>query len=285
LRCALVHHRRGVLARESVVHRARLLTASEIREVESGDGDRQVLLTLATAIEEEWLRELFPEAVEEKTELTYDPLLRRVVGRTVTLFHDLVLQEKKSEQVAPASAAAILAREVMAGNCPLKKWDHSVEQWIARLNFAAANFPELELPPIGNPDRALLIEQICEGAASYREIKERSVAPVLKTWLSAAQQAALDQLAPDRIKLPNNRQAKIVYTDGNPPRIAVRIQDLFGVANRLTIGNGRVQLRIEVLAPNHRPVQITDDLTSFWRESYPKIKQELQRKYPKHQWR
>ena len=66
LRCALVHHRRGVLARESVVQRARLLTASEIREIETSDGERQVLLTLATAIKEEWLREFFPEAVQKE---------------------------------------------------------------------------------------------------------------------------------------------------------------------------------------------------------------------------
>ena len=285
LRCALVHNRRGVLARESVVHRARLITASEIREIESSDGERQVLLTLATEIKEEWLREFFPEAVEEKTEVTYDPSLRRVVGRTVTLFHDLVLAEKKSERVPRAEAAAILAREVIAGTCPLKKWDHGIEQWIARLNFAVTAFPELELPPIGEADRALLIEQICQNATSYKEIKERPVAPVLKSWLSAAQQAALDQLAPERIKLPNDRQAKIVYSASQAPTIAARIQDLYGVANGLTIGNGRIPLRIEVLAPNHRPIQITDDLTTFWRDSYPKIKEELQRKYPKHRWR
>jgi ATP-dependent helicase HrpB len=67
--------------------------------------------------------------------------------------------------------------------------------------------------------------------------------------------------------------------------IAARIQDLYGVPASLTIGNSRVPLRIEVLAPNHRPIQITDDLTTFWRESYPKIKAELQRKYPRHEWR
>lgn len=285
LRCALVHNRRGVLARESVVHRARLLTASEIREIESSDGERQVLLTLATAIKEEWLREFFPEAIQEKTEIIYDSSLRRVVGRTVTLFRDLILGEKKSERVPADAAAAILAQEVMAGNCPLKKWDHAIEQWIARLNFAAAAFPELELPPIGEADRALLIEQVCQGATSYKEIKERSVAPVLKSWLSAAQQAALDQLAPERIKLPNERNVKIVYGPVTPPTIAARIQDLYGVSDRLTIANGRIPLRIEVLAPNHRPIQITDDLRTFWRESYPKIKAELRRKYPKHQWR
>jgi ATP-dependent helicase HrpB len=284
LRCALVHNRRGVLARESVVHRARLLTASEIREIESSDGERQVLLTLATAIKEEWLREFFPQAVSEKTEVTYDPSLRRVIGRTTTVFHDLILAEKKSERVPAAEAAAILAREVSAGNCPLKHWDHAIEQWIARLNFAAKAFPELELPPIAETDRALLIEQICQGATSYKEIKERPVAPILKSWLSAAQQAGLDQLAPEQIKLPNERNARITYGASHAPTIAARIQDLYGVANSLTIGNGRVALRIEVLAPNHRPIQVTDDLTTFWRDSYPKVKQELQRKYPKHRW-
>jgi ATP-dependent RNA helicase HrpB len=283
LRCALVHNRRGVLARESVVHRARLLTASEIREIESSDGGRQVLLTLATAIKEEWLREFFPEAIRENAEVVFDSTHRRVVGRTVTRFHDLVFAEKASERVPPLQAAAILAREVMAGNCPLKKWDHSVEQWIERLNFAADAFPELELMPIGEEDRALLIEQICQGATSYKEIKERPVLRVLRTWLNAVQHAALDQLAPERVRLPNDRQAKIVY--GKRPTIAARIQDLYGVEEGLTIANGRVALRIEVLAPNHRAIQVTDDLTTFWRESYPKIKQELQRKYPKHRWR
>ena len=60
-------------------------------------------------------------------------------------------------------AATILAREVKAGNCPLKQWNHAIEQWIARLNFAAATFPELGLPPIGEEERTLLTEQICQG--------------------------------------------------------------------------------------------------------------------------
>ena len=147
LRCALVHNRRGVLARESVVHRARLLTASEIREIESSDSQRQVLLTLATAIKEEWLRELFPEAIRERTEVTYDSSLRRVVGRTVTLFHELVLAEKKSERVPADESAALLAREVMAGNCPLKQWNHAIEQWIARLEFRRRGISRTRVSP------------------------------------------------------------------------------------------------------------------------------------------
>jgi ATP-dependent helicase HrpB len=284
LRCALVHNRRGVLARESVVHRAKLLTTSEIREIESSDGERQVLLTLATAIKREWLSEFFPDAVREQVEVVFDRDLRRVLGRRVSLFHDLVLEENKTERVPAHEAAALLAREVIAGTCPLKKWDHATEQWIARLNFAAARFPELELPPIAASERVLLLEQICMGAISYKEIKERPVAPALKSWLSGAQQSALDQFAPERIKLPNDRSARITYRPGAPPTIAARIQDLYGVEKGLVAGAGRVALRIEVLAPNHRPIQITDDLATFWSESYPRIKKEMQRKYPKHVW-
>ncbi|HEX8077744.1 MAG TPA: helicase-related protein, partial [Chthoniobacterales bacterium] len=178
LRCALVHGRRGLLARESAVHDARLLVASEIREIESSDKERQVLLTLATEIEEAWLRELFPETFREEKRVEFDPALRRVIGRRATLFHDLVL---RSEEFSPAddpAAAELLAREVVAGSCPLKQWDNAVEQWIARVNFVAAEFPDLQFPTIDEAGKRLLIEQICQGAASYKEIKDRPVWPV-----------------------------------------------------------------------------------------------------------
>jgi ATP-dependent helicase HrpB len=285
LRCALVHGRRGVLARESSVHGARLLVASEVREIESSDKERQVLLTLATRIEEEWLRELFPESFRQETRVEFDPTLRRVVGQRATLFHDLVLHSDEFFPKEDPTTAQILAREVMAGSCPLKHWDNAVEQWIARVNFIATEFPELEFPRIDHAGKLLLLEQICQGATSYKEIKERPVWPAVKSWLSVAQQERLDELAPERIKLAGGRAAKIAYGDGAAPTIAARIQDLYDTPRGLAVGRGRIALRIQVLAPNHRPIQITNDLETFWREGYPKIKKELQRKYPKHEWR
>ena len=284
LRCALVHGRRGVLARESVVHRAPLLVASEIREIESSDKERQVLLTLATRIEEPWLRELFPEAFSETVEVTFDAAARRVVARAHVSFHDLVLRNGPAE-VPPERAAALLAEQVLAGTCALKNWDNAVEQWIARVNCAAAWFPEMAIPPITADDKRLLIEQICAGAESYKEIKDRPVWPTVKSWLPPHQQHLIDQLAPERIELPNGRKAKITYSDSAQPFVAARIQDLYGVERNLTVGRARVPLVIQVLAPNHRPIQITSDLEGFWRDAYPKIKKELQRKYPKHEWR
>jgi ATP-dependent helicase HrpB len=286
LRCALVHARRGVLARESTVHDTRLLVASEIREIESSDKERQVLLTMATKIEEEWLRELFPESFREETRVEFDSVSRRVIGRRTTLFHDLLLRSDEFSAANEPAAAQLLAREVVAGTCPLKHWDNAVEQWLARVNFVAAQFPEMEFPRIDAAAKLLLLEQICQGAASYKEIKERPVWPTVKSWLNSGQQKALDDLAPERIKLASGRAAKITYSDdGAPPTIAARIQDLYDTPRGLSIGPGRIPLRIQVLAPNHRPIQITTDLETFWREGYPKIKKELQRKYPKHVWR
>lgn len=286
LRCALVHARRGVLARESVVHQARLLVASEIREIESSENERQVLLTLATKIEEDWLRELFPESFREEKRVEFDPTLRRVLGRRVTLFHDLVLRSEEFPAADDPAAARLLAREVAAGTCPLKQWDNAVEQWIARVNFVAAKFPELEFPQVDEAAKLLFLEQICQGATGYKEIKDRAVWPIVKSWLNRAQQQSLDDLAPERIKLAGGRAAKITYSDdGSAPTIAARIQDLYDTPRGLNVGRGRIPLRIQVLAPNHRPIQITNDLETFWREGYPKIKKELQRKYPKHVWR
>jgi ATP-dependent helicase HrpB len=284
LRCALVHGRRGVLARESVVQRAPLLVASEIREIESSDKERQVLLTLATRIEEPWLRELFPEAFRDHVDVSWDATARRVVARRQTTFHDLALRGDPTEP-PPDEAAALLAEQVVAGTCPLKNWDNAVDQWILRVNFVATAFPDLAIPPIGESDRLLLIEQVCSGAVSYKDIKDRAVWPAVRSWLAAPQQHVIDQFAPERIELPNGRKAKIIYSTSSPPSVAARIQDLYGVERNLTLGRGRVPLVIQVLAPSHRPIQITSDLEAFWRDAYPKIKKELQRKYPKHEWR
>jgi ATP-dependent helicase HrpB len=85
--------------------------------------------------------------------------------------------------------------------------------------------------------------------------------------------------------LSNGRTPKVVYEDGAPPYISLRIQELFGVTETPRIAAGRVPLSVHILAPSMRPVQVTQHLGNFWREHYPRIKSELKRKYPKHEWR
>src|SRR5579862_1147124 len=285
LRCQLVHGRKGVLARESAVRESELLVASEIREVQGKDGELQVLLTLATAIREEWLRELFPDGCRQRREVFYDPAQRRVVARDEVCFRDLVLRSGQAAEPPLEEAAAILAAEVIAGNCPLKNWDHAVEQWIIRVERLREWMPELELPALGEEGRRALLQQICHGAFSYKEIKEREVWATVKSWLSTGQQGWVDRFAPERISLPNGRKARAAYAASGPPVVAAKIQDLYGVEESLFVAEGRIPVVIQALAPNHRPIQVTSNLATFWKEAYPKAKQELQRKYPKHEWR
>ncbi len=285
LRCELVHGRRGMLARESVVQSAPLFVAAEIREVEGKDKTVNTLLSLATAIEENWLREIFPDDLAASPRVFYDTTARRVYAEQQVRFRDLVIGTRRIEPPPPDLAGEMLAQEVIAGRLTLNDWDDAAEQWILRLNLLGRWCPELNLPPIGDEDRKHLIQQICHGAFTYKEIKDKPIKPMLRNWLSSSQQELLNKHAPERLSLSNGRTPKVVYDSANPPHISIRIQELFGVKTTPAIAMGRVPVLVHILAPNHRPVQITQDLTSFWHDQYPKVKQELQRKYPKHEWK
>ena len=286
LRCELVHGRKGVLARESAIQKAQLFVAAEITEVGGRGGEVSVLLSLATAVEEPWLREMFPSDYRESRGVSYDPESKRVVARRERRFRDLVIDAKAGGDDVPLDeAAALLAREVLAGRIRIDQWAEIAEPWITRVNRFAEWFPEFEVNPMGEGDRATLVEQLCYGETSARGVREKEVLPVLRDWLTPEQLAALDDHVPERLVMANGRRSRITYAKEGPPVLSARIQELYGVNGRFTIGHGRVPVRIEVLAPNQRPIQVTDDLANFWREVYPRMKPELSRRYPRHEWR
>ncbi|MBA4149097.1 MAG: DEAD/DEAH box helicase [Verrucomicrobia bacterium] len=285
LRCELVHKRTGVLARESVVQRSQLFVAAEVREVEGRDKTINTILSLATAIELEWLQQFYPEDFTTTSSVTYDEATKRVYAAEMIYFRQLALSSKRVEPPPADAAARLLAEQVVAGRLTLNHWDNSVEQWILRLNSLSRWCPDFELPPIADEDRKALIEQICHGAMSSKDIKDRDVKTTVKSWLSHAQQETLDKYAPERLTLTNGKTPKVVYTAEGNPYISLRIQELFGVEQTPKIAMNRIPVLVHILAPNMRPVQITQDLAGFWREHYPKVKSEMQRKYPKHEWR
>lgn len=285
LRCELVHNRRGVLARESVVQHSPLFVAAEIREIGGRDNEVNTILSLATAIETDWLQTLFPDDIKSDLHVQFDAQQKRVLAAELLRFRDLALAAKRIDPPPAEPAARLLADEVLAGRLLLPNWDHSVEQWLARLNLLCQQCPELQLPAITDEDKKHIIEQLCHGAVSYKDIKEREVKPVVMSWLSVAQREFLDKHAPERLTLPNGRTPKVVYENGKSPFISLRIQELYDVNQTPKIAMGRVPVTVHVLTPGMKPIQVTQDLPSFWREHYPRIKSELARKYPKHFWR
>jgi ATP-dependent helicase HrpB len=284
-RCDLVHGRRGTLSRDSVVRWSPLMVIAEIQEIGGKPGDVNTVLSLATAIDVEWLREFFPLDLKQETRVTFDSVAMRVRAEETVRFRDLVVSAKRLETPPRDAAAQLIAAEVVAGRLSLPKWDHAVTQWILRLNLLAQWCPDLALPPIGDEERRHIIEQVCHGAVSYKDIKDREVKSVVFSWVSHAQRGLVEKYAPERITLSNGRTPKVTYEEGTPPFISLRIQELFGVTQTPKIAMGRVPLSVHILAPSMRPVQVTQDLANFWREHYPGIKSQLQRKYPRHEWR
>jgi ATP-dependent helicase HrpB len=285
LRCGVIHDRRGMLARESVVQNATLIVAGEISEIQGRGGEVNVLLSLATAIEESWLEELFPGDLKNGKTVIFDASLRRVVLTEERRFRDLVLESKTTSENPPEEdAARLLAEQVSTGGLKLGQWNEKVDRWIVRVNRMAEWFPELEVTAISVADKALLIEQICYGCFGARDLKDQPVMPVLKDWLRVEQLAVMDDYMPEQIIMPNGRNARIRYAEEGPPILSARIQELEGVPHDFRLGSGRLAVKFEILAPNQRPVQMTNNLGEFWTTLYPQIRSQLAGRYPKHRW-
>src|SRR5208283_2430091 len=252
LRCELVHNRRGVLARESAVQHSQLFVVAEVREIEGRDVN--TILSLATAIELEWLRELFPDDLKSELQVQFDASAKRVQAAELVRFRGLALSAKRVEPPPADAAARLLADEIIAGRLPLPNWDHHVEQWLLRLRLLCQHCPELQLPPITEDDRKHIIGQLCHGAVSYKDIKEREVKPLVMSWLSEAQRQLLDKHAPERLTLVNGRTPKVAYEATGSPHISLRIQELYDVTQTPKIALGRVPVLVHILTPGMKPI-------------------------------
>jgi len=286
LRCALVHGRTGELRRESSIRHAKLLVAAEVDEIQARGGVT-TYLSLATAIEESWLQELFPSEFSMVNHVRYDATQRRVVTRVERRFRDLVLETKERDDAPSDAASRILAEEVAAGRLELEKWDAPVDAWIRRVNFLAKHCPELGIPVFDDAARRMVIEEVCTGAVAYRDIRDRPVFGVVRGWLTHEQAMALETYCPDKLILPRKKHpARIEYTADGQAEIEATVQELYDFpGSKLRVCLGKVPMVICIQSPARRTQQRTTDLDAFWKGSYEGVKKELRGRYPKHEWR
>ncbi len=284
-RCELVHGRRGDLAKESLVQNSPLIVAAEVSEVGSQGGNISTILSMITAVNPAWLRELFPQDIAGKLHVFFDNNTKRVAADELLQFRGLALEKRRVEPAPADEAARLLAAEVMAGRVQFDEWDESVEQWILRLKRLSEWCPELELPAISEADRQDLIQQLCYGCLGYKDVRAVPVKAEVKGWLSPLQNSLLDKYAPERLEFANGRRPKVTYVSDGPPYIEARIQELYDVGQTPKVAMGRVPVSCHILTPGRKPIQVTQDLPRFWVEHYPRIKSELQRRYPRHEWR
>ncbi|MBI3270413.1 MAG: DEAD/DEAH box helicase [Planctomycetes bacterium] len=276
--------RAAVLDASSVAGGHPLLLAVEVQDLGSGKS-RNTTLGLASAIEPVSVVELFPERVATEQETFWNDEAESVERVERLLLDGLELERTARPEPDADRAAAILADRIRSGRIHLERWDEEVEQWIARTRCVRGWFPERPLCAYGEEDLRALALSLCAGATRASQVRARPCLQAVEGALSGEDRRFVEEMAPRKLDLPSGRRLRIAYAPGSPPRARARIQELFGLARTPRVARGRQAVLLEILAPNQRPVQLTDDLEGFWSRLYPTLKRELQRRYPKHEWR
>jgi ATP-dependent helicase HrpB len=236
------------------------------------------------------LRRQFKDRIKQIDEVSWDAVELKVRAVRREVFGALVLSEKRLSR--PPSAALVAAWLEGLARCGLKllNFDEACRQWCARVEFLRRHLPE-EAGHWPACDEASLLREAAAwlgpllGSIRRREELAKIVLPdLLKNRLGWKESEKLDRLAPESLRLPGGRRARLDYLAGDRPVLQARVQELFGWTETPTVAGGRVRVLLQILSPARRPVQITDDLAGFWRGSYAAVRRELRGRYPKHAW-
>ncbi len=272
---------RGVrLGRESAVRAGELFVAV-VLDAGRGGERAEGLVRAASTVEREWLP---VELLRSSRELHWDDANERVAARAVVRLEDLVLEEKEIPIDDSEGAAALLAERAAADLERALALDRPELAGLRqRLEFLARVRPNLEMPRFDTQVRAL-IPSLASGKRSYAELRKLAWNELVLGGLDRSQRAALERDAPERIELPSGSRIRVDYSAPDRPVLAARIQELFGLAETPRLAGDRIPLLLHLLAPSGRPQQVTQDLASFWANTYPEVRKELAGRYPKHAW-
>ncbi|MDQ3339680.1 MAG: ATP-dependent helicase HrpB [Myxococcota bacterium] len=273
----------GALAASSAVIEADLIVAVDVAETGARGQQSKVQIRRASAIEANWLLDLYLDRIEERDELVWNAQRERV-ERVVQMTYDgLPIDEQRDIEGARRDprSGELLARQAIAAGIQKFVDADALAQWRARLTFVAKLAPQTGLVAPTDDALASVIGKACEGMTSFAELRGLNLLDLLD---AGEHKQLVDKLAPMHLALPRRKRVAIHYELDRPPWIESRMQDFFGLARAPSVGDGRVPLVLHLLAPNQRPVQVTQDLPGFWVKHYPGLRKQLMRKYPRHQW-
>ncbi|MBP7366131.1 MAG: ATP-dependent helicase HrpB [Pseudoxanthomonas sp.] len=289
LRYQLANGRSARLFEDSALRGEPWLVASELRHEARGDA----LLLRAAPVDEARLRADFPERFLEREAAVWDAGKRALVARRESRFDRIVLDSRPAGRVDPAQAAQALTDAVRELGLAVLPWSEGLRQWQAREVSLRQWLPELGLPDLS--DAALLatvddwLKPAFAGKTRLDALSEAELGEALKSPLAWELRQQVQRLAPARITVPSGMERRIDYAldhEGapQPPVLAVKLQELFGLADTPAIADGRVPLTLHLLSPGGKPLQVTGDLRSFWDRTYPEVRKEMKGRYPRHPW-
>jgi ATP-dependent helicase HrpB len=249
--------------------------------------ERDSLIQSAAPFDPALLERDFAERFASERVVRWNRETRSVDAFLQRRFDAIVLDRRsvppRAEDAVPALIAAV--RELGLGSLP---WSDHARELRTRVEALRVWEPELGLPDFSD---AALLATLDEWLAPYLDGKRKldalsaaELSEALFSRLDYTMRTTLDAHAPATIRVPSGMERRIAYAAGEPPVLAVKLQELFGLADTPRIGGGRIPLTLHLLSPAGRPIQVTQDLRSFWERTYPEVKKELKGRYPKHPW-
>jgi ATP-dependent helicase HrpB len=231
----------------------------------------EVVISVASQVERSWIEEAYADFITEATETVFDPDSRQVLDQTARFLRDLPLSQPYVKRADPDRA-----HEILVQAC-LENWD----VWLAGRDDIASIENRLRFLKLEGA-RHEFLEEACFQSTKVDEVLAKNLTEIYLRHLPSETQRALRNEAPDRIQVPSGSEIKVHYPADRAPYIEVRIQELFGWAKSPILAETPLQLHL--LGPNYRPMQVTSDLASFWKNGYPEVRKELRARYPKHSW-
>jgi ATP-dependent helicase HrpB len=229
---------------------------------------------------------LFEDQIARKASVEWDAVTGTVRTQQVERLGAIVLRAAPLRDADPLVVAQALLSAIVRGDGLALRWSEAAQGLRERLQFMHSR--DASWPDVGDEalratmERWLLPKLV--GLRRRAEVEQLEVRDALLEMLTWEQRRALETLAPTHVIVPTGSRLPIDYRDPDAPMLAVRLQEVFGLAETPRIGGGDVPLTLQLLSPARRPVQVTRDLAGFWRSSYFEVRKEMRGRYPKHEW-
>lgn len=265
----------AVLPQGTALSDVRLLVATDL------DGDpREARIRQAAALDEAELRALYAPRITWAARVEWDRREGRVLARRQECFGAVVLDDRPWPEAPPEA----LAQAALEGLRQIGlTWSPAARRLRARIALCRGEgWPEVTDAALLARDPDWLMPQLAR-ARTEADLRGLDLTQPLLSLLDWSQVAELDRLAPAQFTTPLGRAVPIDY-EGEAPAIALRLQEVFGVTRHPVVGQNRLPLRITLLSPAQRPVQVTQDLPGFWANSYADVRKDMRGQYPKHPW-
>jgi ATP-dependent helicase HrpB len=274
---------RAALHASSVVRGSEWVVALDVEERQTGT-DRRTWARQVSRIEPDWLLDYFEDEVEAVEGLEWDGARGRVDSISQLRYGSLVLEESRERAKPDDAVTELLITEAMRKGSEQFVDMGAFESLVRRLEYAREFFPDVDVPEVSRNDAQSQLRLAAKGLTALKELAAVNCVKRAEESLSFEVQNVLRKHLPTQISLAEGRKLTVTYEPDKPPWVQSYLQDFFGMNQGPVIASGRLALTLHLLAPNRRAVQVTGDLSGFWDNHYPGLRQSLMRRYPRHGW-